>query len=138
MITETREPVLEGWIEDHKHEIDEAQACSIEELPDDPAAMSQAIALARAFYVRTGSLLTEAGTFVLRAHAAAVIETRRKFPECTADERRVIAKANETYVQTVRLKENLEIIVSALKSKCFEIMNARNNTLDRSGQQGGQ
>lgn len=98
------------------------------QLPDEPAALAEALSRAQSEYPRMGKLLTEVESFVLREHAAAVVAVRQnpENAELTAEERKVIAKADPSYMQAVRLRDMLEVIVQALKNKCFAIMNTRN------------
>lgn len=120
---------LDEWIVEHLHEIKEAQDFSVDAIPDEPATMGQHLSMAVTLYPRTGKLLADAEGFLLKAHAVSVMEVRRVHSDMTADERKVMAKADPDYLKALELRDSLSIIVSALKAKSFAIMNTRNNTL---------
>lgn len=122
--------IPEGWLEQHLHEIQEAQTFAVDDLPDEPAIRAQHLSLAQTLYARIGFLLSDLETFTLRAHATATLEVRRNYPDLTAEERRVVAKADSNYLEIRKLRDNVEITVGALKSKSFSLMNLNNNTLD--------
>ena len=131
-----REKTLEGWLDDHLHEIREAQDFSVDDLPHEPASLAEHLSLAQSLYPRMGFLLADAESFVLKAHAVSVMKVRGEFQDYTAEERKVISKSEPNYLAVVKLRDDLAVITQALKNKCFSIMNTRNNTMDRTMQSG--
>lgn len=121
---------VDEWVTEHMPEISEAMAFAVDDLPYEPAKLGQHLGIATALYPRMGALLADAEAFVLKAHAASVMETRRAHGDLTADERKVLAKADPDYLRVLKLRDDLAVIVAALKNKSFAIMNHRNNACD--------
>ena len=131
-----REQLIDGWLDDHLHEIRECQSFAIDELPDEPHALGQHLSIAQSMYPRMGFLLTDAEAFVLAAHAAAVVRVKQEYGDWTAEERRVLAKADLDYIAAKKLRDNLEVVVQALKAKGFSIMNLNRTILNPTMQSG--
>lgn len=127
-MTKPGEQTLEEWVEENIGEITQAQAFSTEDMSDEPARLAQDLSRSNREFARMGFLLADAEGWVLKAHAVAVTETRKTHKDFTAEERKVIAKAEPTYLRVLKLRDDLAVIVAALKSKSFAIMNHRNNT----------
>lgn len=124
----TEAATLPDWWAEYKDEVEQAQAFSTADLPDEPAEMGKDMSRANREVARMGFLLTEAEQFLLRAHAAAVLEARRLHPELTADERKAVAKADADYLLALRMRDTLQVIVSSLKDKAYSLMNMRRTT----------
>lgn len=124
--------MIDTWLETHMKEISVMQDFTLAYIPEEPGDMAIALSMAQSYFSRCGTLLADAESFVLKAHAAAIIEAREKYQNFSAKEREILAKADETYLKVVRLRDNLSVIVQALKAKGFAIMNHRNTTGTRS------
>lgn len=131
-------PEFATWVTNHEHEIRDAQAFAVDDLPQEPAPLADHLSMAQALYPRIGALLADAEGFVLKAHAAAVVAVRKQYPEMSAEERRVMTKADQGYVDAKRLRDILDVIVGALKNKSFCAMNLGRTILNPQGQRGGQ
>ncbi len=120
---------LDFWLAENQGEIEQAQAFASDSLPDDPGPLAEVLSRAQSEFARIGFLLSDAESWVLKAHAAATLESRDKYADLSADERRIMAKADPIYLKVVRLRDNLRIMVDALKSKAFAVMNHRNTMM---------
>ena len=119
---------FDSWWDNVKDEVAQAQAFSIAPLSDEPAVMGQDLSRANSEQARMGLLLVDASSFVAQAEAVAMMRVRREYDDLSASERKVMVKADAEYQGAVRLRDSLDIIMSALKSKSFAIMNLRRTT----------
>lgn len=119
---------VEGWLAENRDEIEQAQAFALAPLSDEPAVMGQDLSRANSEQARMGLLLVDASSFVAQAEAVAMMRVRREYDDLSASERRVMVKADAEYQCAVRLRDSLDIIMSALKSKSMSIMNLRRTT----------
>ena len=115
---------IADWIAQNGDEVAQSAAFTIALLPSEPAAMTETLSRAQSEYGRMGALLADAESFVLLAHAAATMEAWDKYAERSADERKIMAKADPDYLQALRLRDNLKHIVQALHQKAFACMSA--------------
>ncbi len=128
---------LPEWIDENKDEVLKMQEFATSDLPENPVMLALDLSRAARYGARAGFMLAEAESFVLKAHAAAVVEVRHLHSSMTAEERRVMAKAEPTYLQVVLLRDNLAVIVSSLKTRCYVSMNARRSYQIHPGAQEG-
>jgi len=119
------EQTLESWFEENQDEITQMQAFSVSDMPDDPGRLALDLSCSARDGARAGFMLMDAEAFVLKAHAAATMEIRNTYPGWTSDERKILAKSDAVYLQVVRIRDTLSVIVSALKTRCYVGMNSR-------------
>lgn len=121
---------FDDWVLRHAEDIAEARRVSVASLGTEPGEIAAQLTHARRYFIQMGLLLQDATSWVLKSHAVATQETRNKWPEMTADERRVMTKADPSYLCALKVQGDLEITVSALKSLHFEILNGRRATFN--------
>ena len=126
------------WLDEYKDEIEQAALFSISDLPDEPAARGTQLGRANSECARMGFLLADAESFVLKAHAGAVVAVRKSHGDLSAGERNVVAKSDEDYVAAVRARDDLQVIVSALSRKSYAIMNLNKTTFHPAQSDHGQ
>lgn len=119
---------FESWWNENKDELAQAQAFSVASMSDEPAVMGQELSRANSEQARMGFLLVDANSFVNKAEATAMMRVRQEYADLSAAERKVLSRADDQYLQAVRLRDTLEIIVNALKSKSMAYMNLRRTT----------
>lgn len=119
---------LESWIIKHSATITEARRVSVAPLETEPGPMANQMSHVRKCFVSVGFLLQDAKTWVLKSHAVATQETRKNNPDLTAEERRIVTKADPTYLRALDVEGKLDITVAALKSLHYEAMSVRKTT----------
>lgn len=122
---------LEEWLTEYRDEIDQSRAFALSERAWDPAHLDEDLRRSRRDYARMGVLLSQAETFVAQAEAAATHAVKVKFQDASAAERRVFAKADDQFRKVCEIRDDLQIIVSALNKMHYELMNFRKTALDR-------
>lgn len=121
---------FEEWVLQHVGTIEEARRVSVAALGTEPGEIAAQLAHVRRYFVSVGLLLQDATSWVLKAHAVATQDARKKWGDYPADERRVMAKADPAYLGALKLQGDIEVTVSALKQMHFEILNGRRATFN--------
>jgi len=117
----TKEKTLDEWIQANEDELEQIIAFSKAGLPDDAGGLHNELSRAQQELGRAGAFLADAESYVVQAEAAATLAVRKTHGELTAAERRAIVKDSIRHVQ--RLSDSLRVVVSALKTKAYALMN---------------
>ncbi len=121
---------FDDWVLQHAESIAEARRVSVAALGTEPGEIAAQLAHVRRYFVQMGLLLQDATSWVLKSHAVATQETRKKYGDYPADERKIMAKADPSYLCALKMQGDIETTVSALKQMHFEILNGRRATFN--------
>ncbi len=116
---------FDEWVVAKALTIAEARGVSVEDLATEPAELSKQLARCRQQFVAMGEVKADATSWVLKTHAVAIQEARKKYAGYSAKERSTMAESNDTYLRALRIREDVATTLAALKTMSFEIMNDR-------------
>ena len=119
---------FDAWLLENYDEVHQSILFSVAPLSDESAARAVDLGRANTDCARMGFLLTEAESYVLRAHAEAVVETRRQNPGMQYHERIVMARAYGLHLKALKIRDDLKVVVDALSRKSYSIMNLNKTT----------
>lgn len=131
------EQSLEDWFEENQDEILQLQAFATSDMPDEPSKLALDLSRASRDGARAGFMLADAESFVLKAQASATVNIAQKWPEMNANEKKILAKADDNYLKVTKIRDYLEVIVSSLKSRVYLGMNYRRSSYMPAGGQEG-
>ncbi len=110
---------FEEWLAVESPNIEKMQEFSKAPLPTTGAEISSALSLAFEYRQTAGELLAEVNNYIIHARAKFTIEIKRKTPEFTAYDRKVVVEDEIRFY--LRAQNILEVTYSTLKEKCYAL-----------------
>jgi len=111
---------MEEWLEDNLDEITQAMELTKDGLSDNPGELDKQMSRAVSEYSRMGYLLSDADMFLVQAKAKALSGLDQ---DLTAGDKKIVL--DNAVKDIARLRDNLQVAVSALKNMTYAIMNTR-------------
>lgn len=121
---------FEQWVVSKADQISEARGVSVEDLATEPGELSKQLARVRQHFVAMGEVKADATSWVNKARAAAIQTVFKTHDEYSSQERKMIADADPTFLQALRMKEEVANTIAALKAMHFEILNDRRSSFN--------
>jgi hypothetical protein len=110
---------FEEWLAVESPNIEKMQEFSKAPLPTTGAEISSALSLAFEYRQTAGELLAEINNYIIQARAKFTIEVKKKMPDFTAADRKVIVEDEIRFY--LRAQNILEVTYSTLKEKCYAL-----------------
>lgn len=113
------------WVTGKADAIAEARGVSVEDVATEPGEITVQIARARKNYVVMGVLKADASSWVNKTRAMALVKVKDTTTGFSADERKILADADDDYLKALRIKGEIAVTATALRSMAFEIRDER-------------
>ena len=110
---------FEEWLPKVSGIIEKMQIFSKDAMPRDGGEISEALSLAFEYRQTAGELLAEINNYIIQARAKFTIEVKKKMPDFTAADRKVIVEDEIRFY--LRAQNILEVTYSTLKEKCYAL-----------------
>ena len=111
---------LESWLESTTEKRAELLAYALSPLPTEPGQRQLDVSRALQLGQEAGDLLADMDKHLIDESGKAVLSVRREHEEMTADEKKVLVKAEVSGI--ARLRDGMQVVYSTIKERRFVLM----------------